>query len=79
MASLLIISFLIIAGYQLSASIQTRKGPNAPRFCGVLQVFADGLKLFLKKFRFYSTSKGPFACFYVNFPIVGEVTENQIC
>lgn len=47
--SLLGIAFFTIAERKLLASIQRRKGPNVTGFWGVLQAFADGLKLLLKE------------------------------
>ena len=46
---LLAIAFFTIAERKLLASIQRRKGPNVIGFWGVLQGFADGLKLLLKE------------------------------
>jgi NADH-ubiquinone oxidoreductase chain 1 len=46
---LLAIAFFTIAERKLLASIQRRKGPNVTGFCGILQSFADGLKLLLKE------------------------------
>jgi NADH-quinone oxidoreductase subunit H len=48
-ASLLCIAFFTIAERKLLASIQRRKGPNVTGFWGILQAFADGLKLLLKE------------------------------
>jgi len=48
-ASLLTIAFFTIAERKLLASIQRRKGPNVTGFWGILQAFADGLKLLLKE------------------------------
>ena len=47
--SLLSIAFFTIAERKLLASIQRRKGPNVTGFWGILQAFADGLKLLLKE------------------------------
>jgi NADH-quinone oxidoreductase subunit H len=47
--SLLAIAFFTIAERKLLASIQRRKGPNVTGFWGILQAFADGLKLLLKE------------------------------
>jgi len=46
---LLAIAFFTIAERKLLASIQRRKGPNVTGFWGLLQAFADGLKLLLKE------------------------------
>jgi len=46
---LLSIAFFTIAERKLLASIQRRKGPNVTGFWGLLQAFADGLKLLLKE------------------------------
>ena len=48
-SSLLSIAFFTIAERKLLASIQRRKGPNVTGFWGLLQAFADGLKLLLKE------------------------------
>lgn len=47
--SLLTIAFFTIAERKLLASIQRRRGPNVTGFWGILQAFADGLKLLLKE------------------------------
>ena len=47
--ALLAIAFFTIAERKLLASIQRRKGPNVTGFWGLLQAFADGLKLLLKE------------------------------
>lgn len=46
---LLTVAFFTIAERKLLASIQRRKGPNVTGFWGLLQAFADGLKLLLKE------------------------------
>lgn len=46
---LLTVAFFTIAERKLLASIQRRKGPNVTGFWGILQAFADGLKLLLKE------------------------------
>lgn len=47
--ALLAIAFFTLAERKLLASIQRRKGPNVTGFWGLLQAFADGLKLLLKE------------------------------
>jgi NADH:ubiquinone oxidoreductase subunit H len=47
--SLIAVAFFTIAERKLLASIQRRRGPNITGFWGVLQAFADGLKLLLKE------------------------------
>jgi NADH-quinone oxidoreductase subunit H len=47
--TLLAVAFFTIAERKLLASIQRRRGPNVVGFWGVLQAFADGLKLLLKE------------------------------
>jgi NADH-quinone oxidoreductase subunit H len=46
---LISIAYLTIAERKLLGSIQRRKGPNVVGFLGLLQPFADGLKLFSKE------------------------------
>jgi NADH:ubiquinone oxidoreductase subunit H len=48
-SALLSIAFFTIAERKLLASIQRRKGPNVTGFWGLLQAFADGLKLLFKE------------------------------
>jgi NADH-ubiquinone oxidoreductase chain 1 len=47
--SLIAVAFFTIAERKLMASVQRRKGPNVTGFWGILQAFADGLKLLLKE------------------------------
>jgi NADH-quinone oxidoreductase subunit H len=47
--ALLSIAFFTIAERKVLASIQRRRGPNVVGFWGLLQAFADGLKLLLKE------------------------------
>jgi NADH-quinone oxidoreductase subunit H len=49
LTSLLAIAFFTIAERKLLASIQRRKWPDVTGFWGILQAFADGLKLILKE------------------------------
>lgn len=46
---LISVAFLTLLERKLLASVQRRKGPNVIGFFGILQPFADGLKLFLKE------------------------------
>nr|AML60614.1 NADH dehydrogenase subunit 11 [Moramonas marocensis] len=46
---LIAVAFLTLAERKIIAAIQQRKGPNAVGFLGLLQPFADGLKLLLKE------------------------------
>nr|YP_010710784.1 NADH dehydrogenase subunit 1 [Gonatophragmium mori]WCZ71148.1 NADH dehydrogenase subunit 1 [Gonatophragmium mori] len=48
--SLLIVAFITIAERKTMASMQRRLGPNAVGWYGLLQAFADALKLLLKEY-----------------------------
>lgn len=48
-SALIAVAFFTIAERKLMASIQRRRGPNVTGFWGILQAFADGLKLLLKE------------------------------
>ena len=43
------IAFFTIAERKIMASIQRRRGPNITGYWGLLQPFADGVKLLIKK------------------------------
>jgi len=49
---ILSISFLTLAERKLIAAVQRREGPSVVGFFGVLQPFADGLKLVIKEIIF---------------------------
>jgi NADH:ubiquinone oxidoreductase subunit H len=48
--SLLIVAFVTIAERKTMASMQRRLGPNIVGYYGLLQAFADALKLLLKEY-----------------------------
>jgi len=53
---ILSIAFFTLYERKILASIQRRRGPNMVGFLGLLQPFADGLKLLLKETVIPSTS-----------------------
>jgi NADH:ubiquinone oxidoreductase subunit H len=46
---LICIAYLTLTERKIIGSIQARKGPNVVGFLGLLQPFADGIKLFFKE------------------------------
>jgi NADH:ubiquinone oxidoreductase subunit H len=48
--ALLIVAFVTIAERKTMASMQRRLGPNSVGYYGLMQAFADALKLILKEF-----------------------------
>lgn len=46
---LVCIAFFTLAERKIIAAVQRRRGPNVVGFWGLLQPFADGLKLLLKE------------------------------
>jgi NADH-ubiquinone oxidoreductase chain 1 len=48
--TLLVVAFVTIAERKTMASMQRRLGPNATGYLGLLQAFADALKLLLKEY-----------------------------
>src|SRR3989440_12020078 len=48
--ALLVVAFVTIAERKTMASMQRRLGPNAVGYYGLLQAFADALKLLLKEY-----------------------------
>jgi NADH:ubiquinone oxidoreductase subunit H len=46
---LISVAFFTLLERKIMASIQRRRGPNVVGFLGVLQPFADGLKLLIKE------------------------------
>jgi len=46
---LISVAYFTIAERKIMGSIQRRKGPNTIGYIGLLQPFADGLKLFTKE------------------------------
>jgi NADH:ubiquinone oxidoreductase subunit H len=48
--ALLVVAYVTVAERKTMASMQRRLGPNAVGYYGLLQAFADALKLILKEF-----------------------------
>lgn len=48
--SLLVVAFVTVAERKTMASMQRRLGPNIVGYYGLLQAFADALKLILKEY-----------------------------
>lgn len=53
---LIAVAFFTVAERKIMGAIQRRRGPNVVGFIGLLQAFADGLKLFVKETTFPSNS-----------------------
>jgi NADH-quinone oxidoreductase subunit H len=70
---LIVVAFFTLAERKAMASIQRRKGPNVVGIWGVLQPFADGLKLVVKEIILPSKSNkflfvfGPFLTLFLSF------------
>jgi NADH-ubiquinone oxidoreductase chain 1 len=65
--SLLIVAFVTIAERKTMASMQRRLGPNIVGYYGLLQAFADALKLLLKEY--VSPTQANIVLFFIG-PIV---------
>ena len=48
--ALLVVAYVTVAERKTMASMQRRLGPNAVGYYGLLQAFADALKLILKEY-----------------------------
>src|SRR5579875_3167611 len=65
--SLLSVAFLTVAERKTMASMQRRLGPNLIGYYGLLQAFADALKLLLKEY--VSPTQSNFILFFIG-PII---------
>jgi NADH-ubiquinone oxidoreductase chain 1 len=79
MPMLLIVAFVTVAERKTMASMQRRLGPNLVGYYGLLQAFADALKLIIKECVFPSLSDsfmffiGPILTLYFSLCIYGII------
>lgn len=67
MPSLMVVAFVTNAERKTMASMQRRLGPNTVGYYGILQAFADALKLLLKEY--VSPTQSNFIIFFLG-PII---------
>ena len=65
--SLLAVAYVTVAERKTMASMQRRLGPNAVGYLGLLQAFADALKLLLKEY--VALTQGNMTLFFLG-PII---------
>jgi len=66
--ALLTVAFVTVAERKTMASMQSRLGPNNVGYYGLLQAFADALKLLLKKY--VSFIKENLVCLFISLVII---------
>ena len=69
---LLTVAFVTVAERKTMASMQRRLGPNIVGYYGLLQAFADALKLLLKEYRSRHQQKNHLLVFQYTFQVAYE-------
>jgi NADH-quinone oxidoreductase subunit H len=70
---LISVAYFTVAERKIMGAIQRRRGPNVIGFIGLLQAFADGLKLFVKETTLPSNSN-IIIFFYIFFVLIHPIS-----